>query len=913
MNVEQNVWISIQNNWVKATLIDNNIIYNDQELKNITTYKCNTDEIDNQNNLIDIPHLNEPTVLNSVYLRYIQNNIYTYTGNILISINPFQNLQLYTDKIIESYKNNQNKDPHIYQIARKSYNNLKNTHQNQTILISGESGAGKTYTARSIMKYLTKINNNQSTIEQKLIQSNPILEAFGNAKTLRNSNSSRFGKFIKIQFDKHLMSGCKIDSYLLEKIRVVNQTDNERNFHIFYQLLLSDIKNKYFLSDFSEYKYLNNVYIKCDDIDDNLEWNKTLNAMHVMNFSQEQIDYIFKILSSILHIGNLDIKSDEIDSNINIISQLLNIDTNILIDSIYHKYLTVSNETYKIDLDYEKKIISQKSLSMELYDRLFKSIVKHINQNMKSDSKHFIAILDIFGFESFDTNSFEQFCINYTNEKLQQQFNKYIFQLEQIEYENEGIDWTHISFPDNKKCLEIIENKFGLIDLLNEECRLPKGNDKNFTNKLLNAYKKSEYISQNKKFADTRFQINHYAGYVEYTATGFYDKNKNIISNEINNVIDNINIFSNEIKKSSKTVIIEFKNQLKKLISEIDDTNPFYVRCIKPNDQNISNNFDRIRVNEQLKYSGILEAIRVARAGYPIRFLKSDFVNKYNIVSRWNNLTDITNELMISNFCIGKTKIFLKNDAYNKLEDIRNNCIENFVIIIQKNARRYIQQNKYGKIVNKIIKIQTFIRIFLCKRKLDRLRKISSSIIIQKNSRRFIQQNSYRKILFNIKNIQKLYRKKIFKMQYNSSIKIQKWYRKKLLDKKQKRKIKAVIYIQKYYKRYYKNKQKLVNKNKKMSEKINNLERINHERKNYIYQISNEKKKLEKEKRDSIKKCENLENENQMFKQSIDHNIHQKIQLAQTVEQLLLENDRMRRQMEYINRRNNQKKDCVIC
>ena len=171
MNVEQNVWISIQNNWVKARLIDNNIIYNNQELKNITTYKCNTDEIDNQNNLIDIPHLNEPTVLNSVYLRYIQNNIYTYTGNILISINPFQNLQLYTNEIIESYKNNQNKDPHIYQIARKSYNNLKNTHQNQTILISGESGAGKTYTARSIMKYLTKINNNQSTIEQKLIQS----------------------------------------------------------------------------------------------------------------------------------------------------------------------------------------------------------------------------------------------------------------------------------------------------------------------------------------------------------------------------------------------------------------------------------------------------------------------------------------------------------------------------------------------------------------------------------------------------------------------------------------------------------------------------------------------------------------------------------------------------------------------
>lgn len=913
MNVEQNVWISIQNNWVKARLIDNNIIYNDQKLKNITTYKCNTDEIDNQNNLIDIPHLNEPTVLNSVYLRYIQNNIYTYTGNILISINPFQSLQLYTDEIIESYKNNQNMDPHIYQIARKSYNNLKNTHQNQTILISGESGAGKTYTARSIMKYLTKINNNQSTIEQKLIQSNPILEAFGNAKTLRNSNSSRFGKFIKIQFDKHLMSGCKIDSYLLEKIRVVNQTDNERNFHIFYQLLSSDIKNKYFLSDFSEYKYLNNVYIKCDDIDDNLEWNKTLNAMHVMNFSQEQIDYIFKILSSILHIGNLDIKSDEIDSNINIISQLLNIDTNILIDSIYHKYLTVSNETYKIDLDYEKKIISQKSLSMELYDRLFKSIVKHINQNMKSDSKHFIAILDIFGFESFDTNSFEQFCINYTNEKLQQQFNKYIFQLEQIEYENEGIDWTHISFPDNKKCLEIIENKFGLIDLLNEECRLPKGNDKNFTNKLLNAYKKSGYISQNKKFADTRFQINHYAGYVEYTATGFYDKNKNIISNEINNVIDNINIFSNEIKKSSKTVIIDFKNQLKKLICEIDDTNPFYVRCIKPNDQNISNNFDRIRVNEQLKYSGILEAIRVARAGYPIRFLKSDFVNKYNIVSRWNNLTDITNELMIFNLCIGKTKIFLKNDAYNKLEDIRNNCIENFVIIIQKNARRYIQQNKYRKTVNKIIKVQTFLRIFLCKRKLDRLRKISSSIIIQKNSRRFIQQNSYRKILFNIKNIQKLYRKKIFKMQYNSSIKIQKWYRKKLLDKKQKRKIKAIIYIQKYYRKYNKHKQKLVNKNKIMSEKINNLERINHERKNYIYQINNEKEKLQKEKRDSIKKCENLTNENQMFKQSIDHNVHQKIRLAQTVEQLLLENDRMRRQMEYMNKRNNQKKDCVIC
>ena len=266
---------------------------------------------------------------------------------------------------------------------------------------------------------------------------------------------------------------------------------------------------------------------------------------------------------------------------------MLNIDTNILIDSIYYKYLTVSNETYKIDLDHEKRIISQKSLSMELYDRLFKSIVKHINQNMISDSKYFIAILDIFGFESFDTNSFEQFCINYTNEKLQQQFNKYIFELEQIEYENEGIDWKNISFPDNRKCLEIIENKFGLIDLLNEECRLPKGNDKNFTNKLLNAYKKSGYVSQNKKFADIRFQIKHYAGYVEYNSTGFYDKNKNIISNEINKVINNIKIFNNEIKKSSKTVIIEFKNQLKKLMSEIESTNPFYVRCIKPNDQNI--------------------------------------------------------------------------------------------------------------------------------------------------------------------------------------------------------------------------------------------------------------------------------------------------------------------------------------
>ena len=886
------IWIYENNDWLRGLLILKDETGYLVESKSVKFYANkilvrNEDEIDCQNNLIDIPHLNEPSILNAVNLRFTQNKIYTYTGNILISVNPFKNLELYTEECMYLYKDNSLSNPHIYQIANNAFNNFT---ENQTILISGESGAGKTHATRSLMKYFALISkkSNNINIEDKVIKSNPILEAFGNAKTIRNDNSSRFGKFIKLEFNnENILTGAQIETYLLEKIRVINQSKDERNFHIFYQLISSDLREKYLLKSASNYKYLNNKYIYREDgVEDENEFLLTVSGMEVMGFSAEEIDRIFRVISSILHIGNIKFdsekfinKSDTIDK----IVQLLGIDEKLLETCLLYRYLEVQGEIIKINLKNEEIEIAKNSLAMRLYQNLFSYIVSKVNSSLCHSGNKFIGILDIFGFESFEINRYEQLCINYTNEQLQQQFNKYIFKLEQIEYEKEGIDWTHITFPDNQECLDLLAGKLGLIDMLDEENRIPNGNSKNFTERFLRKYSGNKYVTGNKKFKDTKFSIKHYAGSVEYDTNYFYEKNKDMVSNEILNFLNkleeqNLFIKSNEGIKKKKTVMIQFRKSLNNLMKTINVTSPHYIRCIKPNDKNKSDIFNRIRVNDQLKYSGILEAVKVARAGYPIRFKKDLFDIKYFMISDYKNLIES------DEYREGKSKIFLKMSGYETLERIKKNILTEKVIILQKNFRKVILRKRYLKLLDNIIKIQSFGRLIIAKNYYLYLKKLAACIVIQKRIRGYQKRLKFAKIRKYIITIQRFYRSYKNRVLNLNCIYIQRFYKTYKTRQNYIYKLRKIKQLQYYFREYLKHQNTIKVKNKKLATELEN-------KKKKIEELTNLHKIEKKKTEHKIKKTEK---ELKLLEAGMKRSITEKMILSRRLEELMIENDRIR-------------------
>ena len=888
------IWIFENNDWLKGFLISKDETGYLVESKSVKFYTDiiltrNEDETDCQHNLIDIPHLNEPSILNAVNLRFNDNKIYTYTGNILISINPFKDLDLYSNESMNMYKDTKISLPHIYQIANNAFDNFTS---NQTILISGESGAGKTHATRSLMKYFALISKKSKdiNIEDKVIQSNPILEAFGNAKTIRNDNSSRFGKFIKLEFnDKNILTGAQIETYLLEKIRITNQNNDERNFHIFYQLLSSDMKEKYFLKSASDYKYLNNKFImRNDGVYDDEEFLLTLSGMKVMGFNPNEIDMILRLVASILLIGNIKVDSGEIKNKsetVDKIIELLKIDREILETCLLNRYLEIQGEKIKIDLSKEEIEVAKNSLSMRLYENLFKYIVEKINNSLCHNGNKFIGILDIFGFESFEINRYEQICINYTNEQLQQQFNKYIFKLEQIEYEKEGIDWTHINFPDNQKCLDMLAGKLGLIDMLDEENKIPNGSSKNFTERFLRKYSNNEYVIKNKKFRDTKFSIKHYAGSVEYNTEYFYEKNKDVVSNEIINLLNKVSIFNFKPSKKKKTVMVQFRNSLNDLMKTINTTYPHYVRCIKPNDKNTCDIFDRVRVNSQLKYSGILEAVKVARAGYPIRFQKEIFDIKYSMIKDYKLILDT------SDYREGKTKIFLKMNGYNILENSKKNILTKKVIVLQKNTRMFLIRKFYLNLKRKIILIQSFLRCILAKKYLLELKKEKSSILIQSLVRCYIEKSNYSNIKQKIICIQKLFRKYQNIVRSKASIKIQSlfrvyYYRKQFLGT-----LKKIIIIQNCIRMFLKKQSKVKRENKKLINEIKELNVIHEKEKLHLKKFV-EKTKLEKKKTE--KEMMKTKKELKVLEDGMKRSINEKMILSRRLEELMIENDRIR-------------------
>jgi myosin V len=810
-------------------------------------------------NLIQLIHLHEPAILDVLTNRYNDNIIYTFTGPILLAINPFKKLNIYSDEIILKYYKlkNINLKPHIFSIAKLAYNNLIQNKKNQSILISGESGAGKTVTAKLIMKYLSLNNNKNTNIEELVLAANPILESFGNAKTIRNNNSSRFGKFIQIYFDKDgYLSGAMIETYLLEKIRVINQSKNERNFHIFYQLLKTrNIKKNY--------NFLN----KNDNTND-IEMQDLLNkAMLKFNFSSEEIEQIYDAVIGILELGNIEI--NQIDNKIDITNknhlhataELLGIDTILLKKTILTKKIKIINEVCYSNLT-KKEIINRiNSLAITFYQNIFDYIVLRINNqisNFKSDTK--IGILDIFGFEIFEKNNFEQLCINYANESLQNQFNKYIFKYEQEIYKKEEIDWTFIKYEDNQKFIDLIENNNnGIISILNETCRFSKSTDTKFLCQLINNHQKNDkFICKSLDKSKNQFYLKHYAGTVKYNLNDFCKKNKDELHLDCVNLINSSKyLFLNSKKNNSNsktgsiktvTVSTQFKKQLLNLMRIIKKTTPHYIRCIKPNDKNIPDYINQQRTIEQLHYNGVLEAVRVARLGFPIRYNHCNFFNRYKILNNFDKINDIIDFYHFDKNQIqyGLTKIFLKKKIFDLLELDRNKILDNNAIRIQNNVRMYLKKNIFKKILISTVVIQSNYRRHKSIQIYQYLKKIKSTIIIQTYYRHHSKRKKFNTTKKSIIRIQLFFIRHRIKNKINYKIKIknviliQSIIRSYLLYNKYIKYIKSIIFIQNLYR-----KRKSYNIFLILKKQANSIEKIKRDFNNL--KIENEKLKIENE------------------------------------------------------------------
>ena len=582
--------------------------------------------------------------------------------------------------------------PHIFATADTAYRSMmgiiermgastKGESADQCILISGESGAGKTESTKLILRYLTTISvetrefKETGTVMDKVLQSNPILEAFGNARTLRNDNSSRFGKFIELKFSKKgNLIGGNLKTYLLEKVRLISQQTGERNYHIFYQMAAggsAEDKKRWGMADIKTFHYVNkgNVF-SLQYIDDKVEYAATTNALDTLNFPDESRVALMNIMAAILHLGQLEFSPNDKDEGSSVSKStqpLLETAARLLGVSVAQlgRAMVVriaSNKTFEKLLDPQKAGDARDALAKIIYAKVFDWLVVNINNELQApDPKQVradIGVLDIFGFECFQNNSFEQLCINYTNETLQQQFNKYVFELEQIEYKEEGIEWSFVEFPNNQDCLDLIEKKkTGLFAMLDDECVVPKGNDANLAKRMYGALtESSRFSATNSQKSNCLFCINHYAGPVIYSTEKFVEKNKDEVPSEVSELFSGssvklmTHIFSDKFSATAsapsplakrgsekmggmQTVCSQFKDQLATLMEKINRTKPHYVRCIKPNDQNKPDLFQPVRTTEQLRCGGVLEAVRVARSGFPYRMSHAEFYSRYRALA----------------------------------------------------------------------------------------------------------------------------------------------------------------------------------------------------------------------------------------------------------------------------------------
>ncbi|XP_059731122.1 unconventional myosin-VIIa isoform X4 [Bos taurus] len=716
--------------------------------------------------MIRLGDLNEAGILRNLLIRYRDHLIYTYTGSILVAVNPYQLLSIYSPEHIRQYTNKKigEMPPHIFAIADNCYFNMKRNSRDQCCIISGESGAGKTESTKLILQFLAAISGQHSWIEQQVLEATPILEAFGNAKTIRNDNSSRFGKYIDIHFNKRgAIEGARIEQYLLEKSRVCRQAPDERNYHVFYCMLEGmneEQKKKLGLGQATDYNYLamGNCVI-CEGREDSQEYANIRSAMKVLMFTDTENWEISKLLAAILHLGNLQYEDrtfENLDAcevlfspSLATAASLLEVNPRDLMNCLTSRTLITRGETVSTPLSREQALDVRDAFVKGIYGRLFVWIVDKINaaiykppsQEVKN-SRRSIGLLDIFGFENFAVNSFEQLCINFANEHLQQFFVRHVFKLEQEEYDLESIDWLHIEFTDNQDALDMIANKpMNIISLIDEESKFPKGTDTTMLHKLNSQHKlNSNYIPPKNNY-ETQFGINHFAGIVYYESQGFLEKNRDTLHGDIIQLVHSSRnkfikqIFQADVamgaetRKRSPTLSSQFKRSLELLMRTLGACQPFFVRCIKPNEFKKPMLFDRHLCVRQLRYSGMMETIRIRRAGYPIRYSFVEFVERYRVLLpgvkpayKQDDLRGTCQRMAEAvlgthdDWQIGKTKIFLKDHHDMLLEVERDKAITDRVILLQKVIRGFKDRSNFLKLKNAATLIQRHWRGHNCRR-----------------------------------------------------------------------------------------------------------------------------------------------------------------------------------------------------
>uniref|UniRef100_A0AAV1TMU3 Unconventional myosin-Vc n=1 Tax=Peronospora matthiolae TaxID=2874970 RepID=A0AAV1TMU3_9STRA len=728
---------------------------------------CNVFEAEGACDMCTLNHLHEPAVLKNLELRFAKKLPYTYTGAICIAVNPYQWLDLYGRELYEQYleRPRDSLPPHPFALSATAYMDMKRTQVDQSILVSGESGAGKTETVKIMMNYLASISgggHHGTTVIDQVLQSNPLLESFGNAKTKRNDNSSRFGKFAQLQFDTMgSLVGCLCETYLLEKSRVVGQTEGERNYHVFYQIFrLSDERKKELRlhGDVTSYKYVaEGAKAQLTGIDDVQCLKETQDALDTIGISTEEQNAIFEIVAAILNLGEVEFAPNANDSEkshvsnediVDNIGALLCTKSAALHSTLLERSITAGSESYTIPLNAEQASDLRDALAKGMYTQLFDWLVHRINKAICSTNnvKTHIGLLDIFGFESFDQNGFEQLCINYANEKLQQKFNSDVFKDVQQEYVDEGIPLTLVTFEDNQPILDLIEGRMGIVSMLNEEVLRPQATDSTFVSKVLDACSDHPSIEKN-RINPLEFTIHHYAGDVTYNGAGFLEKNKDtlptdmvqLLSGSHNEVISGIFTPTQASKRSSRgkngkegrqkgflvgnTIAGAFRKQLSELMLTINKTSSQYVRCIKPNANKSAVEFNRVMIVEQLRCAGVIAAIRISRAAFPNRLPLVEFQQRFQIIcpSAMRDaepcdmvagllkelVPDIATSMQNTKFAVGSTKVYFSSGLLQRLEDRRNVILKDHAILVQKVMHGYVYRKRFLRQRNAAVEIQS--------------------------------------------------------------------------------------------------------------------------------------------------------------------------------------------------------------
>ncbi|XP_053068474.1 myosin-13 isoform X3 [Acinonyx jubatus] len=763
------------------TLDDRTLTLNSDQV-----FPMNPPKFDKIEDMAMMTHLHEPAVLYNLKERYTAWMIYTYSGLFCVTVNPYKWLPVYNPEVVSAYrgKKRQEAPPHIFSISDNAYQFMLTDRDNQSILITGESGAGKTVNTKRVIQYFATIavtgdkkkeqqpGKMQGTLEDQIIQANPLLEAFGNAKTVRNDNSSRFGKFIRIHFGATgKLASADIETYLLEKSRVTFQLSSERSYHIFYQIMSNKKPELIDLLLIStnpfDFPFVSQGEVTVASIDDSKELLATDNAIDILGFSSEEKVGIYKLTGAVMHYGNMKFKQKQREEQAepdgtevaDKAGYLMGLNSAEMLKGLCCPRVKVGNEYVTKGQNVQQVTNAVGALAKAVYEKMFLWMVTRINQQLdtKQPRQYFIGVLDIAGFEIFDFNSLEQLCINFTNEKLQQFFNHHMFVLEQEEYKKEGIEWTFIDFGmDLAACIELIEKPMGIFSILEEECMFPKATDTSFKNKLYDQHLGKSSNFQKPKVvkgrAEAHFSLVHYAGTVDYNIAGWLDKNKDPLNETVVGLYQKSSLkllsflFSNYAgaeagdsggsKKGGKkkgssfqTVSAVFRENLNKLMTNLRSTHPHFVRCLIPNETKTPGVMDHYLVMHQLRCNGVLEGIRICRKGFPSRILYADFKQRYRILNanaipegQFIDSKNASEKLLSSidvdreQYRFGHTKVFFKAGLLGLLEEMRDEKLATLMTHTQAICRGYLMRVEFKKMMERresIFCIQYNIRAFM--------------------------------------------------------------------------------------------------------------------------------------------------------------------------------------------------------